>query len=150
MLGDNTKACSVKVFIGRHSAWQGKDSGMAPVMGQGSSCMGDAWRALAEPSWMLALDPDPAVRSGETSSSPNSTAAQVWSHQLHVRAWIVLETLERRRARDTQLSKASIPAVPWKLYSSACPYCRLRQQTATAAAELLPGTAAATQELSMA
>lgn len=28
-------------------------------MGQGSSRKGDAWRALAEPSWMLALDPDP-------------------------------------------------------------------------------------------
>lgn len=35
-------------------------------------------------------------------------------HQLHVRAWIVLETLERHRARDTELSKASIPAVPWE------------------------------------
>lgn len=61
-MGDNTKACSVKVFIGRHSAWPGKGSGMAPVMGQGSSRKGDAWRALAEPSWMLALDPDPGGR----------------------------------------------------------------------------------------
>lgn len=78
MLGDNTMACSAKVFIGKSSAQQGKDPGMSPVMGQGSSCMGGAWGALAELPWMLALDPDPAVYEEETSSSLSSTAAQVW------------------------------------------------------------------------
>lgn len=51
---------------------------MAAVMGQGSSCMGDDWRGLAEPPWMLVLDPDPVVCKGETNSSPTITAAQVW------------------------------------------------------------------------
>lgn len=140
-------AGSVKVFIGRAGAWQGKDSGMIPAMGQGSSCMGGAWRALAEPPWMLALDPDPTVCKWEMSSFSTSTAAKHGDHQPHFGVWIVLEALERHRARNTLVQQSIHPCCAT---GTAHPYCRLRQQMAMATAELLPGTAAATQELSTA
>lgn len=82
---------------------------MTPAMGQGSSCMGGAWRALAEPPWMLALDPDPTVCNWEMSSSPTSTAAKHGDHQPHFGVWIVLEALERHRARNTLVQQSIHP-----------------------------------------
>lgn len=75
---------------------------MTPVMGGGSSCTGDAWRALAEPPWTLALDPDPAVCKGETSSVISCMS----EHGLFWKPWKGTEPGTHRS------SKASIPAVP--------------------------------------
>lgn len=60
--------------------------------------------------WILT----PLCARGRRVHPPPARQPRGGGHQLHVGAWIVLESLERHRARDTlvQSSKASIPAVP--------------------------------------
>ena len=98
---------------------------MAPAMGQGCGCcLGSSGRATQ--------GPGPAACERVTGLYPSVAAAHAWR-----------SPAAACRSVGRAGSGSSAPG-QYKA-GDARPYCRLRQQMATAAAALLPGTLAATQ-----
>lgn len=149
MLGDNTMACSVKVFIGKTQCMAGKGCWDGPSDGTGlqlhGGCLESSCRAALDLTQILT----PLC---ERDKQVHPPPAQVWGSSDACQS---MDCSGNPGKAQSQAYRA--PAKPPSLLchrnplsSPGCPYCRLLQQMAMATAELLPGPAGATQELSMA